>query len=42
MELVSCPACGHAAALRALGARLDYPHRWRPWVSVLRYLYLCD
>jgi len=41
MELVSCPACGHAALL-ALGARLDHPYRWRPWVSVLTYLYLCD
>ena len=41
MELVSCPVCGHAALL-ALGARLDHPYRWRPWVSVLTYLYLCD
>ncbi len=38
----SCPACGQANALIALGARHDRPYRWRPWVSRWTYLYLCD
>ena len=37
-----CPGCGQPDALIALGARRDYPHRWRWWVSVLTQLYLCD
>ena len=37
-----CPGCGQPDALIALGARRDYPHRWRWWVSVRTQLYLCD
>jgi ribosomal protein L37AE/L43A len=37
-----CPSCGQPEALIALGARRDYPHRWRWWVSTLTQLYLCD
>jgi hypothetical protein len=37
-----CPSCGQPETLIALGARRDYPHRWRWWVSTLTQLYLCD
>lgn len=37
-----CPACGQPDALIALGTRYDHPHRWRPWVTTLTRLYLCD
>jgi len=37
-----CPACGQPNALLALGARLERPHRWRPWIGKYTLLYLCD
>jgi len=37
-----CPSCDQPDTLLALGARRDYPHRWRWWVSTLTQLYLCD
>lgn len=40
MEL-TCPICGPQAVLIPLGARLDRPHRWRPWVVVETQLALC-
>ncbi len=38
---LTCPACGQDAALVPLGARVDRPHRWRPWVVVTTQLALC-
>lgn len=38
----TCPACGCAEPLLALGARYDRPHRWRPWITARTDLYLCD
>jgi hypothetical protein len=38
---LTCPACGRDAALIPLGARVDRPHRWRPWVVVVTQLALC-
>ena len=40
MEL-TCPICGPQAVLIPLGARVDRPHRWRPWVVVESQLALC-
>lgn len=37
-----CPACGQPGTLLVLGVRLDHPHHWRPWVTILTPLYLCD
>jgi hypothetical protein len=41
-RLRACPACGQRDALLALGIRYGHPHRWRPWVTVLTPLYLCE
>lgn len=37
-----CPACHRVGTLIPLGARLDHPHRWLPWVSATTHLFLCD
>lgn len=39
---LTCPTCGHASALIPLGARIDHPHHWRPWVVVVTQLALCE
>ena len=43
METIhSCPACRQPGALVALGTRRDRLHRWRPWVTTITHLYLCE
>lgn len=42
MPELSCPNCGQDTPLIALGVRGERPHRWRPWVTALTLLYLCD
>jgi hypothetical protein len=37
----ACPACQRPDALVPLGTRRDHP-RWRPWITLLTRLYLCD
>lgn len=37
----TCPQCGARNTIMAIGARIDHPHRLRPWLRTITHLYMC-